>query len=390
MLNIKFFNEFEIEYNGRTISESMNKSRKYLSLLEYLVLAREKNYTKEALMDLLWDNDKSGNPANALKTAVHRIRTVLDKLEYPLEIIIQENGTYKLNKDIKIHSDIAEFERLCRIVMDKSVEGMSVLESYRKASELYTGDFLEKHQSEAWIVPVRTYYRAMFLSATYEAIHVLEKIQDYTEAEKIAEKAVKVDPYDDNLHYCLVKSRIKQGKRIAAMEHYNYTIDMFHDKFDVSPSKEFISLYREITEQTHLENTNIEEIQESLKETPNNEAFFCNYEMFKDMYQFKARVLATKPEESYLFLLTLKSSEHGVVSDAAGKLKWYLRANLNRSSVITRYSKSQFLMMILNEPKEVSEKKIDKILVKFKKENPIFNVDFNVIGRKIEPAENIE
>ncbi len=387
MLKVNFFREFKIEYKDRTIGGSLYKSKKHLSLLGYLFLMKDRNFSKESLMDLLWDDDKSGNPGNALKTTIHRIRASLDQLEYPEEIIVQDNGVYCLNKSIPIDSDIAKFESLCRIVMDPNADGEEKLRCYRKASELYIGDFLELNKTDPWIVPIRTYYRSMFLSATYDAIHILEDTQDYTEAEKFSQKAVTVDPYDENLHYCLVKSRIKQGKRVAALEHYNYTMDLFNDKFDVTPSKEFVALYREITEQTHLETHDMDVILEGLKEKPNKEAFLCNYEMFKDMYQFKARVLAAKPEESFLFLLTLKSDEPGVVSDAAGKLKRYLKADLNRSSVITRYSKSQFLMMILNEPKEVSEKKIQKILVKFKKENPIFDVDFDVIGRHIEAAE---
>ena len=389
MIKVTFFNEFKIEYEGRTIGDNLNKSKKYLSLLGYLLLMRDRNNSKESLMDLLWDSDKSDNPGNALKTAVHRLRSALDKLEYPMEIIVHEGGTYQLNEDIRITSDAGEFERLCKTVMNPNADDTDRLQCYRKASELYTGDFMEKQKTEPWIIPIRTYYRSMFLSSTYEVIHILEEIQDYTEAEKISEKAVNVDPYDENLHYCLVKSRIKQGKRVTAMEHYNYTVDLFHDKFDVTPSKEFIALYRDITEQTHLENFDIDNIQESLKETPDKGAFLCNFEMFKDMYQLKARVLATKPEESYIYLLTIKSDTHGTVSEAAGRLKRCLKANLNRSSVITRYSKSQFLMMIFNEPKDISEKKLQKILAKFKKENPMFDVDFDVTGRHIKAAEDV-
>lgn len=390
MIKVNFFNEFKIEYNGKTIGDNLSKSKKYLSLLGYLLLMKDKRNSKETLIDLLWDNDKSENPGNALKTAVHRIRSSLDQLEYPEEIIVQDGGSYHLNKDIPIHTDAGEFERLCKIVMDPNADDEERLKSYREASTLYTGDFMEKQKTEPWIVPIRTYYRSMFLSSTYEAIHILEKTQDYTEAEKFAEKAVNVDPYDENLHYCLVKSRIKQGKRIAAMEHYNYTVDLFHDKYDVTPSKEFVALYREITEQTHLENFDLESIQESLKDEPSKEAFFCNYEMFKDIYRLKARVLVTKPEDAYIYLLTLCSEEAGVVRDAAGKVKRYLKANMNRSSIITRYSKSQFLMMIFNESKDISAKKIQKILAKFKKENPTFNVDFDLTGRQIEAAEELK
>lgn len=390
MLKVNFFREFKIEYKDKTIGDSLSKSKKHLSLLGYLMLMSDKTFSKEALMDLLWDDDRSDNPGNALKTAIHRIRATLDQLDYPEEIIIRDGSSYRLNRDIPILSDVVEFEKLCKIVMDSNEENAERLKCYREASALYTGDFLEQHKADPWVIPIRTYYRSMFLSSTYEAIHILEVTQDYTEAEKFAEKAVLVDPYDENLHYCLVKSRIKQGKRIAALEHYNYTVDLFHDKYDVTPSKEFIALYRDITEQTHLETHDMDMILENLREAPNKEAFFCNYEMFKDMYQFKARVLATKPEESYIFLLTLRSDESGVVSDAAGKLKRYLKANLNRSSVITRYSKSQFLMMILNEPKEISEKKIQKLLTKFKKENPIFNVDFELLARHIEATADVQ
>ena len=76
-IHITMFGQFSISYRGKRLCENEYRGSKMISLLEYLISQRGREITQNELIDLLWSDSK--NPANALKTLVHRTRAMLDQ-----------------------------------------------------------------------------------------------------------------------------------------------------------------------------------------------------------------------------------------------------------------------------------------------------------------------
>lgn len=73
-LYINMLGEFTLRYGENVISDQEGRSKKLWLLIEYLVTFRGKEISQNDLIDLLWPDDSNGNPANTLKTLVHRAR----------------------------------------------------------------------------------------------------------------------------------------------------------------------------------------------------------------------------------------------------------------------------------------------------------------------------
>lgn len=76
-LNIVMLGEFTLSSVQAEVSEQMNHSRKLWSILAFLLLNRDHPMNHEELTKALWEETKSKNPVNALKTQLYRVREML-------------------------------------------------------------------------------------------------------------------------------------------------------------------------------------------------------------------------------------------------------------------------------------------------------------------------
>ena len=77
-IHITMFGQFSISYRDKCLCENEYRGSKMILLLEYLISQRGREITQNELIDLFWSDSK--NPANALKTLVHRTRAMLDEM----------------------------------------------------------------------------------------------------------------------------------------------------------------------------------------------------------------------------------------------------------------------------------------------------------------------
>lgn len=88
-----------------------------MALLAYMIYFRHRSISQEELIDLLWgEEESSSNPANALKTMFHRVRTMLNQLGGSVghELIVRRQGDYAWNPDLTFTYDVDQFESFCK------------------------------------------------------------------------------------------------------------------------------------------------------------------------------------------------------------------------------------------------------------------------------------
>ena len=78
-MNISVLGKFSIEYNGKTVSDDINRSKKMWNLLAFIVMNHNSAITQSRFIDSLWSDDNN-NPVNALKTQLFRTREILQPL----------------------------------------------------------------------------------------------------------------------------------------------------------------------------------------------------------------------------------------------------------------------------------------------------------------------
>jgi len=368
--------EFKLSFGDKTVTDKSSRSKKVWLLLEYLILFRNKDVGQEELIDIFWPNNESDNPGNALKTLLFRVRSTLNDNGLPgHELIMFNHGSYTINPKYTIQVDCEKFDSyLDKARMESNTEIRADL--LLSAAALYKGDFLPKSSSEHWALPVSTYYRSRYIAAVHELISLFGESENYEKIISICQKAINIDPYDESLHYSLIKALVHTGSQQKAMEHYIYVKDLFFTQFGINLSPETVSLYKEVVKTNNSAEMDLTIIRDELKEsvlTPG--AFFCEYEFFKNIYQLSARSAMRSGQSAYICLLTItdkqgKNPDQKILNRNMESLSGTISNSLRVGDVYTRYSLSQYLVMLSHLNFENADTVIKRILRKFKAEHP--------------------
>jgi len=377
-LYINMLGECSLTYKGNSIDDKTIRSKKFWILLEYLIAFRNKDISQSELIDLIYPEGKSENPANALKTLTHRIRNVLDELNYmdSRDMIIQTRGTYAWNLNMDCVIDVEEFENLCNKGNSPWVSDDEKLECYLRAIDLYKGDFLHKSALEPWAVEFNVYYHTLYGNIVHKCIELLKERNKHEQIIEICQKALAIDAFDEVLYYHLILGLIDTKKPQLALKEYQKMSTMFYKEFGVTPSKELRKLYRDIIKSNKKVETDLSVIKETLNEKSEiTGAFYCEYEIFKDFYQLEVRAAGRTGETVYLGLLTLTNTDGEMPSlkmlnGHIDKIQACIQKTLRKGDVFAKYSVSQFIMMLPLTTFEDGEMAIKRIIKKFHKQNP--------------------
>ncbi len=376
-LHINMLGGFSMTSAHNTIDDQSNRSKKLWTLLEYLIANRHKDISQNDLIDVLWpEGEEVGDPANTLKTLVYRVRAVLDELHFVpgKNLVLYRRGAYHWNNDLNVTVDSEEFDRLC----DEAAAGDDDcrLALMMQALELYKGDFLPRSALDDWATPLSAYYRARYIKTVHDAVDLLNTAARFDEAIQICQRAVIIDPYDESIHLHLIQALVETGAQQEAMKHYNYVTELFFTRFGVTPSEELTTLYKEIVKTSKTTEMDLGVIKEGLAEQeliPG--AFFCEYEFFKDIYRLQARSAGRNGQIVHIALITVmdgygKKLTQTRLNTAMDRLKDVIRTSLRRGDVFTRYSVSQFLLMLPSASFENADMVLSRVTRGYKRIYP--------------------
>lgn len=373
-LKIVMFGEFSISYSENTISEHSKRSKKLWLLLQYLAVHHDRAIPQSELIDILNGEDEGANPASALKTQIHRLRDILSELKCELPIIVCINGAYCINPEIETEIDVEIFEKAFKRAAD-TTDPTEKLKLVLEAVNIYTGDFLSKSAYESWVVSLNTYYRSIYGKAVKTAIELLTKAGKLHDIIAICSKATAINPYDEFVHYSHIKALAELGEQESAKKQYEIVTDFMMNKFGITPSKELMELYDTAIKTSKSIQPDIDVVVADLKDNmPVTGAFFCEYQIFKHLYQLEMRDAQRTGASVNVCLLTLCDSNGEIPSQnplnkAVQRLQSCISHSLRGSDVFARYSVSQFVVMLLNTNEQNGSIIMKRIEKAFRREN---------------------
>lgn len=375
IIYVNMLGGFSISIGDKIIIDQNNQAKKPWSLLEYLIIFRDRDIPVEELMDLFWKDDASNNPAGALKTLMFRVRKLLEPLGYPThELVVQNRKTYGWTKEFTTVCDTDRFEELCLRTENTLLGEDDLLSVCLEAFGLYKGNFLPKSEWESWVIPIHTHYHSLYRKLVHRTLILLDKRKDFPSIIDVCQKAITIDPYVEDAHYYLIYALFQSGNQMKAMEHYQRVTDMFYNEFSITPSVQFKELYKVISDKKHGITMDLGTIQETLLEgNTDSGAFFCEPSVFKDIYQLETRGSERTGDSVFLCLLTISNLKGellkpAVQARAMDELGESIRNSLRRGDVYTRYSVSQYLMLLPTATYENGEMVLKRIVQTFKKE----------------------
>lgn len=383
-LRIVMFGEFSISYNDNTISEHSKRSKKLWLLLQYLAVHHDRAIPQSELIDILSGEDEGANPASALKTQIHRLRDILSELKCELPIIVCINGAYCINPEIETEIDVEVFEKAFKSAADTN-DPTEKLRLVLEAVNIYSGDFLSKSAYESWVVSLNTYYRSIYGKAVKTAIELLSKAGKLHDIIAICSKATAINPYDEFVHYSHIKALAELGEQESAKKQYEIVTDFMMNKFGITPSKELMELYDTTIKTNKSIQPDIDVVVADLKDKmPVTGAFFCEYPIFKHLYQLEMRDAQRTGASVNVCLLTVCDSNGEIPSQnplnkAVQRLQDCISRSLRGSDIFARYSVSQFVVLLLNTNEQNGSIIMKRIEKAFRRENTNKDIELKFI-----------
>lgn len=354
-LTVRMFGKFQTENEKGILNKENMRSEMLTRLLAYMISHREKDMTAQELIDVLWPEDQSDNPSGALKNLMYRLRKLMNNTWGESgKYIVTGRGAYQLNPEFVFHVDIEEFEECCRQVFN-SEDPVVQQENGKRAVELYQGMFLSELSSEYWVVSIATYYHSIYLTMVKRLAALLEKEKKFTDVEEICGKAIQIEPLDEEIHCFLLRAMIADNKQQLAASHYKETVKLLYDSLGVRPSGEMENIYEELQKIQHDHESNIDIIQEDLREEKASGAFFCEYGVFRKIYALESRSSRRLGISVHLALISLyldfQIQKEGqdytdLIGEGMSVLEETLMKRLRSSDIVCRYSVNQFLVML--------------------------------------------
>ena len=165
-LYITTLGEFDMSINGQSVMQDVSRSYKLFKLLQYFLTFKNKKLLPETIIDNLWQDQESADPKNMIRGQIFRLRQILKNIlpgEEYLNITFN-NGYYilEVGSDVVIDSD--EMEKLIQKGNDLMLENReAAIKAYREAVSLYKGGYLWENTYEVWLVPVRSFYKRLYI-----------------------------------------------------------------------------------------------------------------------------------------------------------------------------------------------------------------------------------
>ncbi len=382
LIKVKTLGGFTIsDDSGKVfLSDRTNRSRKALSLLEYLIINRPRDIPIEELSRILWPDDRE-TQVNTLKALLHRCRMLLgDMISEYGDVIVSGKGSYSWNSELNMDVDVDEFASLCAHTDD--------VQSLLRAADIYEGDFLVKYGDERWIMPLSARYHAMYIDTVHRIISMLDGTDRYEDLLSVCQRAETVDPYDDSIRTAALKCLIGLERSDEALEYYNKVTELFMDRFGITPGPEFTAMYKSLVKTERNTERNINIIEEDLREKGScSGAFYCEFAFFKDMYQLYARDALRGGGVVQLGVISVVNGmPQRQLSLIMRHMKDIIYQSLRSSDVFSRFSTSQYIILFPNARQEDGNMVLERVAANFRRAYPHSSAVLHCKSMPLQPA----
>lgn len=385
LINITMLGEFTISCGDKLFSENDLRGNKMRKFLQYLIAHRGRKVSQSEIIELLWDD--SDNPVSALKTLVHRTREMLKNyLPQGVELILSEHGTYSFNTDVDCFIDSDEFERLCKEGGNEFLSRTRRVNIYKKALELYKGSYLSSFSGETWVMPIDVYFHTLYASAVEKCVKLLYPMGKFSDIVMICERAMVINPYDETTHEHLIKAMVALGEYALAANQYKYLKKLLAEQFGAAPSPRLTEMYELTVKPRNDIHRNLEIVLGDLWEDElTSGGYFCEYEIFRYIFRLYCRENARARTELPILLISLSGADENELQEkplakAMQKMSDSISNSLRKRDVYTRYSRSQYILLLPGTPIDdvgVVKKRIMSKFGKYKEKNRI-RVTFDI------------
>lgn len=169
--------------------------------------------TRSDICRAFWPELTDDQAVNVFHVTKRRLHKALN-----LDVLVHEEGYYRINPELSIYFDVLEFAKL--LVAGRKTDHEERFQAWERALHLYRGPFLQGH-ADPWIEERRVDFRIGYLEALTHVANVWEHERSLPEkALMLFRSALSEDPFNASLNCEVLRLYEKLGRGSEAIVHY--------------------------------------------------------------------------------------------------------------------------------------------------------------------------
>lgn len=246
-LDARLLGAFELRAGGRMLPPIRSEVNR--AMLAYLICNGPEHILRHKIIEGFWPESAEESARNCLNVAISSVRRYWkENGAGQLEISCRDNA-YFLRAPGPLNSDVRTFLRLWEHARSLERAGRldEALNAYRRACELYSGDFLESvTRNIEWVESTRSKLKEAYLSALDRMTVLLMERALFQEAEDTCRKILDIDDCIEGAHRQLMLVYCHTQQRSKALRQYARCCQALKDKLGAGPFPETEALHRRI------------------------------------------------------------------------------------------------------------------------------------------------
>lgn len=400
VIRIQMMDTFTIYINEQKADHLVTKSRKGVSLMQYLILNQGQPVPNYRLLVTLWSEDRSANPENALKTLVSRLRALLNQISPGLgKCIVADRGAYHWENLPGMTIDVFEIEHIFDELAANKDDNEARRPLFDRLMKIYVGDLLLNSEQNEWALARATTLHNKYMTAVYSYVEMLKGEENYREIANVCRAALDVDNFDDRLHMELMTALIKTNRTSEALVQYKHVMHLNYRYLGIQPSDDLQEFYKKIVHAGRTLEFNLESIRNELRESGEQRgAFVCEYAVFKEIFNLQMRNLERLGSTMFLAVIMVGDPDDSTMNsfkqdNIMNGLLEILRQNLRKGDTITHFAPTVFALLLPTVNYTTGNMVMERVKRLFYRKYPNSNIPFHYrvgpLSSSMEPDEKL-
>ena len=366
---VQMLGGFSITVGDEKLDLGSNSKANFLKLTEIVLLRGMGGVSKRDLIDGIFGHKSLLDENNSLNNLLHQARTQLKKAGMPgRKIIDGKRGVYapENNPDYEYILNVQEFEDVCLKAKSEKKDDKK-LYYYQKAFGIYGGELLPEFATDYWVILESVRLKRLYDDVVDFLGKHYKEAEDFEALFDLYDKANKIYP-DNGWQIEMIDALILRKEYKTAYELYTKCAHYYQDELEVPIPDALRSCYERLSDNVRVVTDDIRQIQaniirkdEKLKSemgTRKIGAYLCPFTSFIDVYHVLRRNLERRGSSIFMMLCTLVDYEGKPIQNQeklnarAEILQQSLSEGLRKGDVYTKYSSSQYLILLIGTKRE--------------------------------------
>lgn len=383
-IRIQMLGNFTIYINEQQADHLVNKSRKGLALMQYLIMNRGARVSNRRLVATFWPDEDMINPENALKTLISRMRRLLNQVSDGLgDCIASERGAYYWKCLPGMRVDVYELEDVFQQINRAAENSVERETLYHKMMGLYKGDLLKYSEMNEWAISRATALHNEYVKNVYGYINLLKARNDNKRVTVVCRRALEIDPFDEQLHIELMSALLNSHAINEAKAQYDEVMYLYYHYLNVEPSKELKEFYSKIVENSNTIEFNLDSVCRELRESTNeHSAFMCDYTVFKRIFNIQIRNIERLGSTMFLAIVMVNEMSDRPMDSMKQnhimrELLEIMETNLRKGDIFTHFAPTMVALLLPTVNYNTGDIVMERLKQKFYQKFPNSNLTFS-------------